>query len=180
MISRSEAGINPRQLPRHREGDSRLPLCILWPMLSANTKYSINELLRPALVSCCRKKFRKNFAGSHPSPRPSFALGRRPYSPANFRGLDRASLQSDPVAAATVSIKRVRSDSVKGWFMTKLLTPYLVSTACGKPGSRSKRGNDWRSGRAPLAFSRSVGKNRAEFIYFFHNSRHALLLVGRL
>jgi hypothetical protein len=31
-------------------------------------------------------------------------------------------------------IKRADPDSVKGWFVTKLLTPYLVSTACGKPG----------------------------------------------
>jgi hypothetical protein len=58
-----------------------------------------------------------------------------------FQKLDRASLQSDPVAAATVSIKRVRHDSVKGWFMTKLLTPHLVSTGCGKLGKRPSLGN---------------------------------------
>lgn len=106
--------------------------------------------------------------------------GLRPYSPANFRLLDRASLQSDPVAAATLTIKRADPDSVKGWFMTKLLTPYLVSTACGKPGQAATCGNDWPSGRSVRRASTAKRKNGAEFIYFFNMCRHRLHLPGGL
>lgn len=90
-------------------------------------------------------------------PKAWLRLGPKPRSPADFRDLDRASLQSDPVAAATLAIKRATPDSVKGWFVTKLLTPYLVSTGCGKPGKASTRGNDWASGGRPC---RGAGRAR--------------------
>jgi hypothetical protein len=64
--------------------------------------------------------------------------------------------------------------------MTKLLTPYLVSTGCGKPGQTATPGNDWRSGQSADRPSTEKQKNRAEFIYFFNISRHGLHLAGGL
>ena len=121
-----------------------------------------------------QEKTPKNPQASYSWPRHSSAPGSRPYSPADFRELDRASLQSDPVAAATEVIKRVRPDSVKGWPMTKILTPYLVSTACGKRWKRATRGNDWGSRRRHPSGGLANAENCAEFNYFSAYARHPL------
>jgi hypothetical protein len=76
---------------------------------AVNTKYSINNRFMPALIPCCagkatRRDTRLRTWFRHAQERPLII---------SFQGEDRASLLSDPVAAATSFTRRQADDSVK-------------------------------------------------------------------
>ena len=117
--------------------------CILW----LGWPLALNiVLMKPANQFFVSLRRAKNHTVAH-SRQGTTMPGLTPLFHHVFSRKDRASLQSDPVAAATVPIKRQRRDSVKRWFVTQLLTLYLVSTGCGKEGQRPSICKTYTSGK---------------------------------